>query len=298
MRARVRHATADGQLHTVVTECISSDPNEHELASPSFRTALSAMLDGLMHASTSLELPVNMMQKALLASSAPQPPLMERSPPPVTPLTGAPHRAAGKRSLLSTSNSVVTVEGREDDDPLERQQEPSWAEDAREQRFSALMALRKTARNPLPPPIRSVLPPVLPPLPLPLKVLRQNMAGNGVVNAPSLPPPLPLGKQCLPEQQSTCACSGGSCECDLYPDYSPASAPGRRPPENDEEEHAFVPPLRRLQFFNSNFKSGRQHTDAKHSASRSRELKEHRTGPLLRVLCYCRCPSHGESSSL
>merc|ERR1712146_92341 len=115
--------------------------------------------------------------------------------------------------------------------------------------------------------------------------------------APSLPPPLPMGKQCAPDDHATCGCSGGICECDLYPDYSPQhlapSSPSRRSnAPRYEDERTVVPPLRRLQFFNSNFKS---HTSmppspARHSSKHSRALKERRTGPSLRVLCYCRCP--------
>ena len=184
-----------------------------------------------------------------------------------------------------------------DGDEGESTSAPTPAAYSREQRLAALAALPHVREHTLPPPLTSVLPPALPPLPLPLKVLRQRMGATGAI-APSLPPPLPMGKQCSPDQHTTCGCAGGTCECDLYPDYSPRhaapSSPRRLGPEVDEddEERAVVPPLRRLQFFNSNFKSKRPHsTSSTHSTKRSRALKEKRTGPSLQVLCFCRCPS-------
>jgi len=75
------------------------------------------------------------------------------------------------------------------------------------------------------------LPLPLPSLPLPVDVLRRRKLnapiGREPVLPPSLPPPLPLGKQCA-NTSDTCPCRRGRCECDLYSlvrHVSPAHGP-------------------------------------------------------------------------
>jgi len=234
---------------------------------------------------------------------APAAPLGDSASPHVVgPPHPSAHHAVGSRSLL-TGGPVLAIDVDDAKDEEDEEDEVAQrAEDAA--RRERLAALARSRGHTLPPPITSsVLPPALPPLPLPLSVLQQRKGRAGdlapslpaLPRSPSLPPPLPMGRQCFPEQQNTCSCKGGSCECDLYPDYSPRhpapSAPTRQESDwDDEVERAVVPPVRRLQFFNSNFKSKAPSPPAKRSR-RGRAMKEQRTGPSLRVLCYCRCPS-------
>lgn len=236
--------------------------------------------------------------------SAPAAPLGERSTPQVV---GPPHpsRAVGSRSLLVGGPALVTeLDGEEEQSGREMPIQLVKRIDSREQRLAALTAAARKREYTLPPPLSaSVLPPALPPLPLPLSVLRQRMGANAGSQAPSLPPPVPMGEQCSPERHTTCGCEGGSCECDLYPDYLPRTAPSSpsrqaRTSPDDDDQRTVVPPLRRLQFFNSNFKSNARSppssTPAWHPMKRGRALKERRTVPSLRVLCYCRCPSRDD----
>lgn len=208
---------------------------------------------------------------------------------------------AGARRLLSIeaddemdgATTVVVVDGVQAGWRAWSAQQSSPAE-------SRVELPRSPVQLKLPPPLpsRTVLPPALPPLPLPLNVLQQRLGAR----SPSLPPPLPMGKQCAPERHTACGCVGGTCECDLYPDYShsmayastsPMRAPTRTNSGDDgvgDDERAVVPPLRALQFFNSNFGSASPSSTPKR-AKRGRSLKDHATAPSLQVLCYCRCPS-------
>lgn len=193
----------------------------------------------------------------------------------------------GSRSLLSGLPAVHQQSRPVDDVPI--------GSPAHDKRFAALLALRRPTSRALPPPLRGNLPPALPPLPLPLKVLRQQKSLT-IARAPSLPPPLPLGEQCMPDSDSSCGCVDGKCECDLYPDYSQrreSMAESNRLADGSEDpdENMIVPPLRRLQFFNSNFKPGRQQKPSRQLSSRTRMLQQRRSGPPLRVLCYCKCPT-------
>merc|ERR1712216_224353 len=103
------------------------------------------------------------------------------------------------------------------------------------------------------------------------------------------------------DHHEACGCAGGTCECDLYPDYSEhrshgvgssASGTSRDDSGGDADEREVVPPLRALQFFNSNFGSTWPPKSPRH-AKRGRALKERKSSPSLRVLCYCRCPASG-----
>lgn len=186
------------------------------------------------------------------------------------------HHTPGSRSLLSVDGEAVML------DYVGTASEPSDT------------STRK--RSPNSPTQSTKLPPALPPLPLPLSLLRQHL-GSGGAQSPSLPPPLALGKQCIPETSNSCGCQGGQCECDLYPDYSSQrlSLATSSTPSADvslvDEEKAIVPPLRRLQFFNSEFKSSRHKSNSKPSGSHYRALREKGSdGPSLRVMCFCRCP--------
>lgn len=198
-------------------------------------------------------------------------------------------RPTGSRTLLSGKSTVdASAEkgNREVDDNT--YVSPTSPSEPRDSRFAALLALRQSKDGLL---LSSTkLPPALPPLPLPVKQLRQRLAARGGSAAPSLPPPLPLGQQCLPDQHSSCDCLDGRCECDLYPDYSEAQSRSSSAQRVSNDEGVIVPPLRRLQFFNSNFKSRQSQSGSMQHPTRGRKLKDSRGGPSLRVLCFCRCP--------
>jgi len=201
-------------------------------------------------------------------------------------------RAPGARKLLRAEDEDVDVLAAIEDVLTP----PSRAQPVRHTPSSIRNQLPHAPAQ-LPPPLPSsrVLPPTLPPLPLPLNVLRQRLEAQGHARSPSLPPPLP-GQQCSPDHEDVCSCSGGTCECDLYPDYSQTSAGAsvtaarrRRAGEGaSDDEQLVVPPVRALQFFNSNF--GFSPPASPRRSKRGRALKEHQDAPSLRVLCYCRCP--------
>jgi len=271
-----------------------------------------ALDDALQELSMLLDAGISHLRSRFVPPSPPLLPLAPAAPVGETStpqLVGPPHpssrRAVGSRSLLTGAPALIAeLQGDSEEERVGQITPLKRTDYSREQRLAALTVAARKREFSLPPPLAtSVLPPALPPLPLPLNVLRQRMGAKGGPQAPSLPPPVPMGKQCAPEQHSTCGCAGGTCECDLYPDYSPHPAPSspsrQSSTADDEDERTVVPPLRRLQFFNSNFKSRLplppSSSPSRHTSSkRGRSLKERRTGPSLRVLCYCRCPSRDD----
>ena len=233
-------------------------------------------------------------QAAAAIECLPPPPLHHLKPPPgwQPPSAHAQPAARHLLSVVSDDDEDVDLDAFEDLD----------AEESVAKRAAALSPSAKAhlplppRRFSLPPPLPSAyfagLPPALPPLPAPLSSLLVRPHAKGASSRHSaaprpsatparleerlhaLPPPLPppgrIGAQCFPERASECAaaCDGGTCECDLYPDYvegQPAEL-GDLMDDLDEgwslaadthgrPRHA-TPPARHTLFFNSNFRGG------------------------------------------
>jgi len=243
-------------------------------------------------------------------------PATTSSPQPPTSVGGI------SRRLLSISFSDMSDSNVDDLEELEGDDEPDA--DIGQHLGGVSEELKQPPRQfTLPPPVPSAyfsgLPPALPPLPSPLDSLlreRQRLESKLHALPPPLPPPVLLGAQCSPSTASSCAsvCDGGTCECDLYPDYSESAHGLRddRPHGNTqlaEREHlhqGVKPPARHTLFFNSDFKGSsslpatsraasppdtapRHHRTARHLRRRLAEDKM--TGPALHLLCHCACPS-------
>jgi len=219
------------------------------------------------------------------------------------------------RHLLSITTDDSDLEELEGDDEMEGASQPAGV---------SLRLEQPPRRVALPPPVPSAyfagLPPALPPLPSPLESLlreRQRLESKLHALPPPLPPPVLLGAQCSPSTASTCesACDGGTCECDLYPDYSEAGLRDDRPQDTSHAQlkhqparsHRVTPPSRHTLFFNSDFKGSASLPPASRSASppdtvphrshhssrrsRRRLTEDKKSGPALHLLCHCVCPS-------